>query len=531
MSASRKKKERQDAPGQGLTQKQLKEQQEAQAQKRKTILYSVIGAVVAILVVALLVWHSGFFQSRTVAATVNGRTYHPTDVSYYYHAALNQDYMMAQYGFGSFDASVDPKEQYVDAEQTTSYYDKFMQSAMDSLTTLSARLDQAQKEGFSDDAAVKAYVDDQLKSLDASLPNNYTRATYLRAVYGRLMTVSRFKDCLEREGLAQAYVQSHQDSLTYDDAALEGYYTENKDDLDTYEFSVCFINGAAENPVDENGDPVKDEEGNTVTATDEEKDAAMDAAEAKAEDLLDELKDGGDFEKLAGALTSDSEKNSFEAAKRSVGSSLPSAYKSWLADASRKNGDLELFHVDGTGSYVVRFEGRERDESPTVDVRHILIQAETTDADETDENGYKIPSQAALDAAKEKAQKLLDQWKAGDATAESFGKLAEENSTDSGSNTNGGLYENIPENQFFAAFNDWMYDSARQPGDTDLIENPQSGQQGWHVVYYVGPGEPVWKSTSDDALRSADMSDWQTSIKEGYTAEQNDGIRFVTSIK
>ena len=66
MSASREKKQRQNDPNQGLSQKQRKELEEQKAAKHKAILYTVIGIVVAALVVVLLVWHSGFFQSLSL---------------------------------------------------------------------------------------------------------------------------------------------------------------------------------------------------------------------------------------------------------------------------------------------------------------------------------------------------------------------------------------------------------------------------------------------------------------------------------
>ena len=62
MSASREKKSRQSDPTQGLTQKERKELQEQQAAKRKAVVYTVIGVIVAVLVAALLIWHSGIFQ-------------------------------------------------------------------------------------------------------------------------------------------------------------------------------------------------------------------------------------------------------------------------------------------------------------------------------------------------------------------------------------------------------------------------------------------------------------------------------------
>ena len=52
MSASREKKSRQSDPTQGLTQKERKELQEQQAAKRKAVVYTVIGVIVAVLVAA-----------------------------------------------------------------------------------------------------------------------------------------------------------------------------------------------------------------------------------------------------------------------------------------------------------------------------------------------------------------------------------------------------------------------------------------------------------------------------------------------
>ena len=67
MSASREKKQRQNT---GPSERSAKLQQEQAAQKRQIIIYSVIGGVVAVLVAALLIWNSGFFQARATALTL-----------------------------------------------------------------------------------------------------------------------------------------------------------------------------------------------------------------------------------------------------------------------------------------------------------------------------------------------------------------------------------------------------------------------------------------------------------------------------
>ena len=87
--------------------------------------------------------------------------------------------------------------------------------------------------------------------------------------------------------------------------------------------------------------------------------------------------------------------------------------------------------------------GIDKNETPaTINVRHILIQPEGEKAG-TDDNGNAVYSEEQLAAAKEKAQALYDQWLAGEATEASFADLVEDNSADTGSVSNGGLYEGV----------------------------------------------------------------------------------------
>ena len=73
-------------------------------------------------------------------------------------------------------------------------------------------------------------------------------------------------------------------------------------------------------------------------------------------------------------------------------------------------------------------------------------------------------------AAYKKATKILDEFNAGDKKEKSFSKLAEENSTDTGSKDNGGLYENVVPGQMVNSFSAWCFDSSRKAGDTGSPE-------------------------------------------------------------
>ena len=530
MSASREKKQRRSDPEQGLTQKQRAELREQKAAKQKTVLYTAIGVIIAILVVILLVWHSGIFQRGATALTVDGRNYNVNDVEYYFYAAMVESYSNG----ASFDPQTDLREQYVDEEQTQTYYDYFLEQAITDLTEVAAVENAAEEAGYTFTDEDQATVDNSIaymKSYAAQLGASSFEG-YLRSTYGKYMTVGAYEDCVRRDVLVSSYKNAYMDGLDITGDAIQTYYDEHKDELDSFTFRTIQIDGSAPSGTDG--------EGNTVEPTKEESAAAMQAAKAKADEFAAAVEAAEDkeatFAELAPNYVSESSKEKYESdpdyslTTALSGTSVSSrTYGEWMLDASRTTGDVGVVEYD-TGYYVVLFQERYLDETPTADIRHILIKAELTQEDDPateDVDESTVPTQEALDAAKAEAQSLLDEWNAGDKTAESFGALAEANSDDPGSNTNGGLYEKVYKG-YFTIFDSWLFgEETRQPGDTTLIENTNSGQQGWCVVYYQGANDPVWKLDADSALRQDGMNTWLTGLTEGLEAVQGDGIKYV----
>lgn len=135
-----------------------------------------------------------------------------------------------------------------------------------------------------------------------------------------------------------------------------------------------------------------------------------------------------------------------------------------------------------------------------VDVRHILTKVGTT----TDENGQATSTDADWEACRVKAQQILDQWKAGEATEESFGQLATQVTEDDGSKASGGLYTDVVDGDMVTEFNDWIMDPARKPGDTDLVKT----QFGYHVMYFcdseeIPTEEQNWYTTVQGEMLSS----------------------------
>jgi hypothetical protein len=547
MSASDKKQQRKAEMTEGLTQKQRKELNEAQAAKRQKTIYKVVGGICAVAAVALLVWNnSGVLNRYSTAATVDGVNYKVPDLQYYYVQARNIQYqyyqMYAAYGITlGYDPYTDDGEQYYSETDGTTYADYFRESALDNLKQVAALCSAAKADGYTLSADGQAQIDDQLAQIDVvCAKNGLTRSSYFAQVYGNGVTEKVFVRNLTNDVLASEYSQYHQDNISYSDDALNEYYQENADSLDSYDYRIFSISGVASDPVDENGDPVVDSDGNTVTATDEEQEAAMAEAKEKADAAVAEIQAASDREAafIAAAPNYVSEDykgayadESYSLNEGVMGSTLTqnsSSIASWLMDSSRKKGDVTAIE-SSSGYFVVLYLNRYLNQTNTVDIRHILVLADTTDSTETDDSGNAIPTQEALDAAKAQAQDILDQWKSGEATAESFGELAEEYSEDPGSNTNGGQYTSVYQGQMFAGFDSWIFDSSRQSGDTGLVENTQSGQQGWHVIYFEGLNEPYWKSVAISAKQSDDQSAWLTELTDSVEAVAADGMKHVGS--
>ena len=109
-----------------------------------------------------------------------------------------------------------------------------------------------------------------------------------------------------------------------------------------------------------------------------------------------------------------------------------------------------------------------------VSVRHILIQPEG----EQDENGsYSDEAWAAAEAT---ANEILAEWKQ-NPTEDNFAALANEHSSDPGSNTTGGLYEDFDAATMVAEFTEWSFDPARAYGDSGIVKT----DYGYHIMFFV----------------------------------------------
>ena len=250
---------------------------------------------------------------------------------------------------------------------------------------------------------------------------------------------------------------------------------------------------------------------------------AAKAAEEAANSLIGEdVATVADFDAAIAALdiNKDTEASSTAYTDQQY-ASVSTTVRDWITDSARKEGDKTVIantttstDDDGNetkttlGYYAVFFTGSNDNTFPLVNVRHILVKFEGGTTDST--TGTTTYSDEEKNAAKEKAEEILDEWMSGDATEDSFAALANEKSND-GDGTTGGLYENVYPGQIVSSFNDWCFDASRQSGNTGIIES----EYGYHVMYFVGKSSTTYRDYQiESELRSTDAQEWYDATVE-----------------
>jgi parvulin-like peptidyl-prolyl isomerase len=516
MSASQDKKKRQQDREAGTDRRQAAAEREAQKQRKSKIQWTIITAIVALLVVVILVANSGLFYSVLPSVKVGDMSYTNGEYQYYYYNSYYQFCnQYSDYLAYFLDTSKPLTSQTCAFDSSKTWAEYFQESALTSITQVTALYEKATAEGYTLSDEDAADIDDQMTQMAAAAESNGYKNTknYITAVYGRGCNEKSLRHAMEMQAVANDYSEAHYDSFEYSAADLSAWYTENKDEQDIFSYSYYLVSAETEEVTEDVTDETTGETAPQTTSKVTE--ATMAAAKKIADQILTAAKAGAEEETLSfteavAEVVADAQATD----SNTAGSSLNSAFADWLKDAKRADGDMTVAESADTGYYVVVYHGRDDNSYKTPSVRHILIKAVDEDGDGTFSDEEKA-------AAKSKLDDIYAEYKAGDMTEDSFAALAKQYSEDAGSSANGGLYENIGKNRMVQEFNDFCFAEGRKTGDTAEVYGESSSYAGYHLIYFVGYGESYADYLADSSLRSADFSAWQESAFEGYEANTN----------
>ena len=533
MSASTKKKLRSAERAEMLTQKQLEEQKEAKKLKLITGIFVIAVALMlcfAIVITAVkTVENSGIREKNTVALTLNDHEISNAELNYYYVDAINA--FINEYGSYAallgLDTTKPLNEQVVNEETGLTWADDFMNGAVENAKSVYALNDAAKKAGFTMSEEDQTNLEANLATVELYAIYSYgypDLETYLKTMYGHGASEESYREYCTMNYMADAFQASYAETLTYEDADLREAEAENYDAYTSYTYNHYYINASSLI------------EGTEYT--DEEYAEAVKKAEAYANGLIADVDSVEAFDAAIAELPMNAEAENVASVATidTLYGNVNSIVRDWVADSARKAGDVTVIANASTstdeagketvkinGYYAVIFGARNENNAPMSNVRHILSAFE---GGTLDENGYKIYSDTEKNEAKAAAEVLLDKWKNGDATEESFAELANKESDD-GDGTTGGLFENVnPSSNFVVNFKNWALED-HKPGDTGIVET----EYGYHVMYYAGPSEMTYRDfmiTSD--LRNEDLSAWYTELVEAVESKVLDTTYISTDL-
>lgn len=492
MSASKDKINRKQLRESGQD-KHVLAQQKAEAERRKTrTKYGIVAAIVVVVFAFIFVFNSAIPSRSLTGATIDGQDYSVAQLNYYYSNSYQNFYstyyQYIQYGL-FFDANTSLGDQ--DYSEDMTWREYFLDQALENMKQVQALCAAGEAEGFELPEEYQTQYDQAVADLQTTWQTSgySSLKQFLNLVYGKGVDEQMVKDEMYRSVYASAYAEHIYESYEYTPEELSAYYGEHADEYDLIDYAVY---SAA---VDEEDESVK---------------TGMEALVAAV--------NGKDVEAFETYVAENYEGDTINNTS-AQGANLSAAYSEWLLDGARQSGDCELIESNGM-FYAVMYLDRDSNQYQTRAFRHVLIMAEDTDGDE-------VITETEVQAATDRAEEILAEWKAGEATEDSFAALANLYSEDTGSNTTGGLYEDVYKGQMVPPVNDWLFDTAATTGDTAVVTYNEGGSYtGAHALYYVGEsGEVYADQLADAAMRSEAATGWLEEMTGAMNATlSNTGI-------
>ena len=367
-------------------------------------------------------------------------------------------------------------------------------------------------------------TEDQQKELDEAV-NNYketaegqgvTVSAYFTYAMGKGVTEKVFRNEAKISYISENYQEEYQKELSskeYDEKEYESYRDEHKDELISVD--IKYFECDSEDDAKAFKKALKADGSNFAELASKYSSSDWDKKENKnAVETTYKYITKSTLQSMNGGIAA------ADAHEHEDGEEEEHTYSGldWVFSSKRKAGDVKQ---QSTSVVYIITPARLASVHP-VTIRHILIKpfSETKNDDgETTETEAETPTEASKKEwanAKEKAEKILKEFKKGKKTAEAFGELAKDNSADSNA-SDGGIYENVTPNQMVSTFNAWCFDKNRKEGDTGIVKT----EYGYHIMYFESTSDlTVWQYTAQQALAGDDGNKATEKLEKSYSIKQ-----------
>ncbi len=489
------------------------------------VIVRVLVAAAVLGVLALAAFGSNIPQRMITAVTIENEDISVAEFNFAFAESTSS--FLSQYGSFLTQSGLDLTKPLASQpyDETQSWYDYLRNMSIENLKRQVLYGNLAKAEGIAltpeDNELIDMGYDGMVSAAKSS---KMSFGKFLTTRYGRGVSGSNIRTFLERGVLASRYETEKRKAFTYTPEQIETHYTENAKNFDKVDFREFNVSkdmseadkaAATANNIDL-----------TATITSVVGDITLE--QQKAFDTVNALAQNSEltadnFNELAKALAPEDQKASYDNADytlRTGGTYSDSALKNWLFDPARKAGDVTVLDTDSTFSTVMFLERRQSTD-PTVTVRQLLLQPETSVSAATDADWTNLLTEA------EKIYKPIENTAV---TEDAFVKLVTEHSDALYSRNDGGIFKDMARGTMGSDEADaWLYDPARVAGDHTMVKT----DAGYVILYFVSQGRPEYQVEVEETLRTADYSKLRSENEfksVGNPVVSQFGMTFVTKL-
>lgn len=381
-----------------------KEKSAAQKIARANKITSIVIAVLSVVIIAGLLIFIPLFRKRADLKEhfrINNEPVSTLEFNYYKNRVLNN--IITTYGsylsiFG-LDVSQDFSTQIFDKTTGMTWMEYFEEQAVSSITESRALIADMKAKGETVDisANFEAYKKD-LSETAASA--NMSVKDYLVKLYGEAATEARIMEFIQDELTANAYYNVLMEKLAVSDDAVQAEIDANTIKYTSVDYRILtFYTGLSED------------------ASESEIAAALQNAEQRANEMLDKVVAGGDFEDLCIDYADESLRTEYadpdtDKSLETVTDLTPNetyaGFSTWLFDENRKENDTTIYtDTEKNVVYLLKFEKRYLADATKEYVKETLTSKEV--------NSYldNLTSTSVLSDTKKKLTYLQKQNAAG----------------------------------------------------------------------------------------------------------------------
>jgi len=441
--------------------------------REKKSIYVVIISIITVIatISASIALYKKYTDREKTIMTIDGVDVKDTEYNFYYTLIVNSYYItcLNDNQYLNLDITKDLSLQKCLFDEYDTWADFFDSMVQKTIVENHKLYEDLTKHGFSYNAS-EEWAEFNKQIIERANNEQMTVSRMIRKMYGSNAAESNIKELFEKYITVNKYRTFLSQSAEITDKDIDEAYEKNKNDYDKVTYLMYEV--SAEVEIEDSQDVVNKK---------------MEQAKIMAKKFYDSVYSEETFIEQAKQYSGEKEPNVKH--ENEFYKDVDSSIAEWVFSCEEEK---QTVYIEDSKNYcykIVYFISRSKDISPTATIRQILFTPDSS-------TGNFLPTEQDYEISLKEADSVLNEFYRGEKTEESFAELAKKFSDDAGSAQYGGLINFIETGQYENDMDKWIFDS-RESGDVEIVRTTY----GYHILYFIGYTEPIWKMTIESSLR------------------------------